>query len=114
MPIEKQFKRKKHPKSLWHRPKPRKIHAFSELDKKTDFFADHIKAVCRRCGIIMPDIEPQAHAPEFFHPLDADKPCKNGGTYSRSYNVEFLPFMRKRNRRAIARGARAARKHRPR
>jgi hypothetical protein len=109
---EKVVRRKKHPKSPWHHhPQQREVKAFSEnLLQRGHWSA---KAVCRRCGIIINDWEPQTKYGEFFHPVDPENPCVNSGTYSKhGYNSEFLPFMRKRHRRAIHRGARAASKFR--
>lgn len=73
-------------------------------------------AVCKRCKLKLTNSEPYYDGGEFYHP---DNGCVNRGkTFRMNSKVkrdknELVPFMRKRDRRAISLGARIARKLRP-
>lgn len=62
------------------------------------------KLVCRRCGHIMNDIEPDISRGEFMHA--ARRVCSNSGKFfslAPEHAKEVMPFERKRVRRAAKR-----------
>ena len=62
------------------------------------------KAVCKRCHVVMPDIEPMSGLGEFYHPREdkEGKPhwCRNAGKTFTMDDMEVEPFQRKGRRRA--------------
>lgn len=67
------------------------------------------RAVCRRCFAPLFDREPCGSRAEFIHPAGE---CPLAQRYMKP--ADFVPWRRKRDRRARRRGARHARKYRPR
>lgn len=76
---------------------------------------DDNRAVCKRCGVVMRDMEPGDPGGEFWHPTK-DKNgklyrCQNAGNlfrfrsrYSPGRDAkEIVPFMRKKQRRSFKR-----------
>jgi hypothetical protein len=65
------------------------------------------KGVCRRCHVVMQDIEDMSPHGEFIHPMnDKDgKPhwCPNAGITFTTRNTELVPFMPKSTRRRYKR-----------
>lgn len=70
------------------------------------------KVVCRRCGLVMLDMEPQMGNGEFWHGamytpksrLTSRSACPNaGGTFDLTDTKEVAEFVRKRVRRAAKR-----------
>lgn len=61
------------------------------------------KVVCRRCGHVMKDIEPDVSTGEFMH---GKRICSNSGkffTLAPEHSKEVAPFESKRVRRAAKR-----------
>lgn len=74
-----------------------------------DFPADHrgyLKGVCRRCGLVMHDVEPHG-ATEFWHIASPHQTralaCANSHQKFDERSPEVEPFMRKGRRRALRR-----------
>jgi hypothetical protein len=70
------------------------------------------KAVCKRCHVVMRDLEPFSGRGEFYHPNGVDlkgRPytCKNAGKTFVTGDTEIVPFVRKRLRRTIKRASRS-------
>ncbi len=65
------------------------------------------KAVCRRCKLIMSDIEPMITNGEFHHGAKPHQTralaCVNNGTTFDLRSPELEPFLRKRRRRLLKR-----------
>jgi len=70
------------------------------------------KIVCRRCGLVMSDMEPQMGNGEFWHgamytpktPPTPQSTCANAGsTFDLTDTKEVAEFVRKRIRRAAKR-----------
>lgn len=63
----------------------------------------HRKGVCRRCHVVMFDVEPESSYGQFYHPrLDKKgKPhwCPNAGKCLNTQDKELEPFLRKAERR---------------
>jgi hypothetical protein len=82
-------------------------------------------ALCRRCHVLMHDCEDRAPKGEYYHPSYrrvvkgngsvryVDHPCPNRGKCLKWEGGELVPWKRKRDRRALKRGAKWASKHRP-
>ena len=69
------------------------------------------KVVCKRCHIVMNDIEPYSPRGEFLHPVGehSGRPvtCKNAGQSFAGGDTEIVPFVRKSLRRTIKRASSA-------
>jgi len=69
------------------------------------------KVVCKRCHIVMNDLEPNGGSAEFYHPsgMHSGRPvtCKNAGKTFRDGDTEVVPFVRKSLRRTIKRASAA-------
>lgn len=65
------------------------------------------KAVCKRCGLVMPDAEPMAPDGEFIHVAKPHQKraltCVNNLKSFHMQDKEIEPFMRKGRRRALKR-----------
>jgi len=65
------------------------------------------KAVCRRCKLVMVDVEPCSPNGEFWHVAKPHQKrailCVNNGGVFTQKNMEIEPFMRKVRRRALKR-----------
>jgi hypothetical protein len=66
-----------------------------------------IKAVCRRCGLVINDCEPMDSRAEFFHGAKPHQTralaCPNDLKTFYAESPEIEPFMRKSRRRALKR-----------
>ncbi len=87
---------------------------------------NHRYLLCTKCGVTMPDIEPGMKNGEFRHPmndcrnkgalLDYDPPHARKSPYYKKGAIAVVGIQQllpKKYRRARARGARLASKHRP-
>ena len=77
-----------------------------EKERKLNVTSMNRRAVCRRCFVVMSDIEPSCGGGEFCHPTTFKKtgkpnPCKNaGGTFFLDTGSdEIEPFASKKERR---------------
>ena len=71
----------------------------------------HEKALCRQCLLPLVDSESAQATGEYWH-YRGKNPCVNDGKYLKWDEGELLPIKRKGVRRAMARGAKLASKHR--
>lgn len=67
------------------------------------------KVVCKRCHIVMSDLEPCGSTGEFYHPtgIVSGRPvvCPNAGKTFIGGDTEVVPFVRKSMRRRIKRNS---------
>jgi hypothetical protein len=68
------------------------------------------RAVCKRCHVVMRDLEPCSPKGEFYHPSGVDSKgrpytCKNAGKTFTSGASEIVPYVRKAARRNIKRNS---------
>lgn len=65
------------------------------------------KGVCKRCGLVMRDVEPMSGDGEFNHYAQAHQTralvCSNNRSTLRIGSPELVPFMPKRTRRRLKR-----------
>ena len=79
----------------------------AERDFPTLDFAHNRKAVCRRCHVVMWDVEPLSGHGEFWHPSTDKKgrphSCPNAGLCFSMRHTEIVPFLPKAERRRMKR-----------
>jgi len=84
----------------------------AKMQKMNGSRYEHRRVICRRCGLIMSDIESETGNGEFWHgPLympkaerARQKPCPNDGkVFDLKDTKEVAEFVRKRVRRAAKR-----------